>query len=185
MKKTNLERVIPENVGISSWQIMNMVKELEDSGTELHGLMISRYNKVVFETWWAPYAPELPHSAHSLGKTYTGTAVGLAYTEGLVALDEKVVDIFSEEIEKNQIVVDENMKKMKVHHLLCFSTGMDHCPALSGEDFVINFLKAPVAYEPGEHFFTIRQRHAWQVQSWKNVRGCQWKTICGRSCLRR
>lgn len=148
-----LERTLPESVGVSSRSIADMVRALEKSGTQMHGLMISRCNKVIFETWWAPYGSGIIHSNQSLGKTYMGTALGMAYTEGLVRLDERVVDIFSEEIETNRIVPDENMKKMTVRDLLCMGTGMTECPPLGGEDFILDFLKSPVHYTPGEHFF--------------------------------
>ena len=148
-----LERTSPESVGIPSRVITDMVHELEQSGTQLHGLMVSRFGKVLFETWWAPYGPDVIHSNQSLGKTYMGTALGMAYTEGLVQLTERVVDIFSEEIEQNGIIPDKNMQKMTVRDLLCMGTGMTECPDLGGEDFVLDFLRHPVAQAPGEHFF--------------------------------
>lgn len=148
-----LERISPESAGIPSRVIADMVHALEQSGAQLHGLMVSRFNRVLFETWWAPYGPDVIHSNQSLGKTYMGTALGMAYTEGLVQLTERVVDIFSEEIEQNGITPDENMQKMTVRDLLCMGTGMTECPSLGGEDFVLNFLRHPVPQTPGEHFF--------------------------------
>lgn len=148
-----LERTTPEQVGIPSDVITDLVHMLEKSGVQMHGLMISRYNKVIFETWWAPYGPQIIHSNQSLGKTYMGTAIGKAYTEGMVRLDERVVDIFSEEIHTHGILPDVNMKKMTVRDLLCMGTGMTECPDLGGEDFVLDFLRHPVQYTPGEHFF--------------------------------
>ena len=64
-----LERTSPESVGIPSHVIEDMVHALEKSGAQMHGLMISRYNRVLFETWWAPYGPQIVHSNQSLGKT--------------------------------------------------------------------------------------------------------------------
>lgn len=148
-----LERTSPESMGIPSHVIADMVHALEKSGVQMHGLMVSRCNRVLFETWWAPYGPQIVHSNQSLGKTYMGTALGRAYTEGLVRLEERVVDIFSKEIQENGITPDENMKKMTVRDLLCMGTGMTECPDLGGEDFVLDFLRHPVPYNPGEHFF--------------------------------
>lgn len=115
--------------------------------------MISRQRQVLFETWWAPYGPAMIHSNQSLGKTYMGTALGKAYTDGLVRLDERVVDIFADVIAKHGIKPDVNMQKMTVRHLLCMATGMTVCPPLDGEDFVLDFLRSPVPLTPGEHFF--------------------------------
>lgn len=148
-----LERTTPEDAGVSSNAILNMIRALENSGNQLHGLMVSRSRKVLFETWWAPYGPDIVHSNQSLGKTYMGTAIGRAYTEGLVRLDERVVDIFAEEIQEHDICPDDHMNTMTVRDLLCMATGMTECPALGGDDFVLDFLRHPVAYAPGEHFF--------------------------------
>ena len=73
------ERCLPEEVGIPSEAIDAFLDELENGGfTQMHGLMIMRHGKVCAEGWWAPFAPGLHHCDHSLSKTYTATAIGLA-----------------------------------------------------------------------------------------------------------
>ena len=86
------ETVTPESVGIESSAIMELLDELESGFTEPHGLMIMRYGKICAKGWWAPYAPGIPHGQQSHTKTYAATAVGIAYTEGLLSLDEKIID---------------------------------------------------------------------------------------------
>ena len=63
--------------------------------------MILRRGKVAAEGWWSPFAPGIRHGCQSLTKTYTSTAIGLLYDEGLVSLDEKVADIFPEYLPEN------------------------------------------------------------------------------------
>ena len=98
MKDHNeFERSSPESVGIPSEAIERLLDSLEaEPNTEPHGLMIMRHGKICAEGWWAPYAAGLPHQLYSLTKTYTATAVGIAYTEGLLGLDDKVIDHFPE-----------------------------------------------------------------------------------------
>ena len=84
----------PEEVGVRSRLILEYIENLEKSQTEMHGLMIMRHNKLITKGWWAPFGPNLRHGQQSHTKTYAATAVGIAYTEGLVKLDEIIIDIF-------------------------------------------------------------------------------------------
>ena len=95
--RKEFERTTPEAVGIKSEDILHYIDTLEHSNTEMHGLMIMRHGKVCAEGWWAPYAPNLRHGLQSHTKTYAATAVGIAYTQGLLKLDERLIDIFPEE----------------------------------------------------------------------------------------
>ncbi|MFR5794407.1 MAG: serine hydrolase [Christensenellales bacterium] len=93
------ERCLPEEVGIPSEAIDAFLDELENGGfTQMHGLMIMRHGKVCAEGWWAPFAPGLHHCDHSLSKTYTATAIGLAEYQGLLKLSDRVCDILPDKM---------------------------------------------------------------------------------------
>lgn len=145
MKRTEFERTTPESVGIPSKAIENLLDKLESGVTEPHGLMIMRHGKVCAEGWWSPYAPGIRHGLQSHTKTYAATAVGIAYTEGIVDLDERIIDIFPDEAPENP---SENLKKLTAHHVLCMACGMDEMPRPS-EDWIREFLATPVVHEPG------------------------------------
>ena len=139
------ETARPEEVGISSKLILEYIAELEASNTEMHGLMIMRHNKLIAEGWWAPYGPNLRHGLQSHTKTYAATAVGIAYTEGLVKLDERIIDIFPEESPEEP---SENLKLLTVRDVLCMGCGMDTMPFPS-KDWIKEFLHTPVNHKPG------------------------------------
>ena len=92
MKKT-LKRTSPEQHGISSQRTEKLLRELHSLGNEVHGFLLSVDGDVICESFTEPYAPNIPHSCHSLGKSYTATAVGLAVTQGLVSVEDHIVDI--------------------------------------------------------------------------------------------
>ena len=73
----------PEQVGISSKTISELLRDFKEHDVEVHSLMILREGKVAYETWAAPYAPEYPHMMYSVSKSFTSTAVGFAIDEGL------------------------------------------------------------------------------------------------------
>ena len=78
-----LPRCTPEEAGFSSAQMEACLRALCHPETQMHGFMAARHGKVFAEGWWAPFAPDLPHSNHSFGKSYTAAAVGIAAGEGL------------------------------------------------------------------------------------------------------
>ena len=100
MTGKKFERTTPEAVGISSKSLEQLIENLERV-TEMHGIMIMRHEKICAEGWWAPYAPGIRHSLHSLSKTYSATAIGIAVTEGKVFLDEKILSIFPDKAPEN------------------------------------------------------------------------------------
>ena len=61
----------PEQVGVSSKAISELLDDFERSGIELHSIMILRHGKVAFETWRDPYAPDIPHTMYSVSKSFT------------------------------------------------------------------------------------------------------------------
>jgi CubicO group peptidase (beta-lactamase class C family) len=150
MYKKELPRVSPEMVGIPSSRLLRLAEDL-DHATEMHGFMIARNGKVAAEAWWAPYSAEMPHICHSLGKSYVGTAIGLACTEGIMSVDDRIVDLFSDEIKQYGVVPNDNMNELRVRHLLTMSNGMARHPALD-ENLVRNYLTEPIVYKPGSRF---------------------------------
>lgn len=141
-------RTTPEAVGIPSASVEWLLDRLEEGWAEPHGLMIMRHGKVCAEGWWAPYASGIRHGLQSHTKTYAATAVGIAYTEGLLKLTDRIVDIFPDEIPENP---SENLKKLTVRDVLCMGCGMDTMPWPS-KDWIREFLATPVNHVPGTTF---------------------------------
>jgi len=149
--KTPLKRVSPESHGISSERTSKLLHDLDNLGNELHGFILAVDGEVICESFAAPYSPNYPHSCHSLGKSYTATAIGLAVTEGLLTVEDRLVDIFADEIEGFGIDVKPGMEKVRVRDLLSMSSGTKGMPMLN-DMWVENFLSAEIEHEPGTTF---------------------------------
>lgn len=145
MVRTEFQRVTPESVGIHSEDIEWLLDQLESDFTEPHGLIIMKHGKICAEGWWTPYAPGIRHGEQSHSKTYAATAVGIAYTEGILRLDERLIDIFPEEAPENP---SENLQKLTIHDVLCMGCGMDKMPTPS-VNWIHDFLHTPVTNKPG------------------------------------
>lgn len=146
-----LPRCTPEEVGISSAQVSRCIRALNHDKTTMNGFMAACHGKVFAQCWWSPYAPELVHSNHSFGKSYTATAIGIAFKEKLVDLNEKMTDIFAEEIRERQINLPDKMDRITVEHVLTMTNGMAYHPQMTG-DFIRHYFTTPIAYEPGTRF---------------------------------
>ena len=151
MNNNALPRCTPEEAGIASRQVMDCITALGHDLTTMNGFMAARHGKVFAECWWAPYRAELVHCNHSLGKSYTATAISLAIQEGKLSLDEKMVDIFAEEIAQRAISIPDRMKRITLQHVLTMTNGMTHHPSMIG-DWIGNYFSTPMTCEPGTRF---------------------------------
>ena len=146
-----LERITPEQAGISGEKVKDCIQKLMHDKTQMHGFMAARDGKVFAEGWWTPYGPERIHCNHSLGKSYTAAAIGILYTQRKLKLEERVVDLFADELRQYGIEPDENMKKLTVYHVLTMTNGMARHPIMDA-DWLKNYLAEPVVAEPGTEF---------------------------------
>jgi len=122
-EKTKLQRAdFPEQVGVSSRDILAFIEDLKQSDIEAHSIMVLRHGKVAFETWRDPYGPDIPHTAYSISKSFTATAAGFAIEEGYFQLDTKLIDIFPE---FRPTRPDAKLEKVTIRHLLTMSAGKD------------------------------------------------------------
>ena len=118
---------------------------------DIHSVMIVRNGSVIFSRWQSEGADTVPHVLHSVSKTFTATAVGLAIADDKLALTDKVVDFFPDKLPAN---VSDNLKKMSVRDLLTMTCGHDVEPSGRGEgaDWIESFLAWPVEHEPGTFY---------------------------------
>ena len=149
-----LLRSRPEDQGVDPAAIQAFLDDLADAKLELHSFMLSRGGKVVSEGWWRPYSAPRPHMMHSLTKSVTACAVGLALAEKRFAMTDKVISFFPEHLPP---VVSGNLAAMTVRDLLTMRTG--HAIETSGAEWrplktswVAEFFKIPVVYKPNTHF---------------------------------
>lgn len=147
--RKEFERVTPESVGIGSEMIEELLDNLDTSYTEMHGIMIMRHGKVCAEGWWHPYAPGIPHMDASLTKSYIGTAVGIAYTEGKLRLEERIADIFGELLPENP---GEYLSALQIRDVLCMGNGMESEPYPT-KNWIRDFLGTEIVHEPGTAYY--------------------------------
>ena len=127
-------------------------QEAASDSMDIHSVMIVRDGSVIFSRWQSEGMDTVPHVLHSVSKTFTATAVGLAIADGKMALTDKVTDYFPDKLPAE---VSDNLKAMTVRDLLTMTCGHDVEP--SGQrgqdaDWVQAFLAQPVVHEPGTFY---------------------------------
>ena len=147
--RNEFTRCLPEEAGISSASILELLDVLESDLTEMHGLMIMRHDKICAEGYWAPYAAGMPHMCASLTKTYMGTAIGIAIGEGLLTLGTRLSEIFPEYIPEQP---SEYFDELTIRHVLTMGSGMTAFPQMEG-GWVKNFISMPLTHRPGTYFW--------------------------------
>tara|TARA_B100001996_G_C18671667_1_gene596985 strand:+ start:4169 stop:5725 length:1557 start_codon:yes stop_codon:yes gene_type:complete len=146
------EHSLPENEGVQSENILNFISEIESTVDELHSFIILKNNKNIASGWWSPYAPEIPHIMHSLSKSFTSSAIGIAVDEELLELNDRVISFFPE---YNSNEIDENFKEMRIRDLLTMTTGQKNEINPSGKNqnnWIELFINAKLDFLPGNHF---------------------------------
>ncbi|MDR2497826.1 MAG: beta-lactamase family protein [Tannerellaceae bacterium] len=151
MHEASFQRSIPEKEAVMTEGILSFIEEVEAEGIDMHSLMILRHGKVITEAYWHPYKASTRHIMHSVSKTFASTAIGFAVQERLLSVDDKLVDIFPDQLPAE---VSPFLAELSVKHLLTMSVGQNPAPEfyLSDENWVRSFLATPIVDKPGTVF---------------------------------
>jgi len=149
-----LPRSTPEAEGIASSAIFDFIRAADAQLDSLHSVMVVRHGAVVAEGWWSPYAAHYPHMMFSVSKSFTATAIGLAIDEGLVTLDDRVVELLPHDLPTE---IDDRLSALTVRHLLTMTTGhatdtVSLTDDSHGDNWARTILAQPLEFTPGTHY---------------------------------
>ena len=118
---------------------------------QVHSMMITRHNQVIAEGWWTPYKPEYAHIQYSVSKSFVGTAIGIAVTQGLLTVDDTILSILGDRLPSAPC---ENMQKLTVRNVLTMSTGHkdERNMFQPGESWCYSLLTSYLDHTPGQEF---------------------------------
>lgn len=126
--------------------------ELRRTGTQLHSLILYRDGQCLAHWGIAPYSCRDKREVYSLSKSFTSTAVGLAFDRGALHPDDPLSRFFPQQVAAQQ---DPRWQRVRLRHLLSMTVGHAACPMAHmafAPDSVQAFFSTPLEYEPGEHF---------------------------------
>ena len=98
----DFEKVIPEDVGISSTGLISFARKLEYNNLPMHSIIVMRHGKICMESYYAPYTKDTLHRMFSVTKSFVSLAIGLLADEGRISLDDHIADYFPENAARNR-----------------------------------------------------------------------------------
>jgi CubicO group peptidase (beta-lactamase class C family) len=151
---SRLPRSTSEAQGVDAGGILAFVEAVESGIEQLHSFMLLRHGHVIAEGWWDPYAAEHPHMMFSLSKSFTSTAVGIAISEGLFELDDRVIDLLPDDAPRE---IGPRLAELRVRHLLTMTTGhasesLENLERAEQDNWARFILGKPIDFDPGTHF---------------------------------
>ena len=147
----------PEEQGMDSGRLSEMLAEIEQKKLDFHSLLIIRHGAIVSETYYGTYHADTPHVLYSVTKSFIATLIGIAIDQGLIdSVDHLVLDFFPDIAITDP---DPLRETMKLEHLLTMTTGLawqDEDPVFGelyrSQDWVAYVMNKPMLEQPGTHF---------------------------------
>lgn len=147
-----LPRSTPEAEGLSSDMLRSFFCDVAAAkNANAHSLLVLRHGKVAAEGYFSPYKKGVWHVTHSLCKSFTGSAVGLAVAEGLFSLDDSIAKFFPEHL---HFFNQKRYRPITVRHLLTMTSGVSYNEISEAveTDWLKGIFSLPLAFEPGSKF---------------------------------
>ncbi len=150
--KNAFERVVPEEMGISSAIIRKYIEKIvADKSLNMHNIMILRGNKVIFECSFGGQDITVPKMTFSACKSITSIAIGMLADEGKLSLSERAADIFEDRIG----VIDKlRTSDITVRDLLTMQTGIvfNEAESFASTNWIKSFFSSATNAKPGTEF---------------------------------
>lgn len=147
------ETVRPEQEGLNPRCIVRMLDRLREKKVDVVSMMVLRHGKLLAEAYWSPYMADQLRTVYSFSKTFTAMAIGIAEGEGILSLDERIVDIFPEKAKK--VPQSPELSALTIRHLLTMSTGQPEEPfhqENAWQDMTAALMSEPFQEQPGQVF---------------------------------
>jgi CubicO group peptidase (beta-lactamase class C family) len=147
----------PEEQGIDSQKLAQVLAAIEGQHLKIHSLLIVRNGYLVSETYFEPYRQDTKHELYSVTKSFISTLIGIALDKGYIdRIDARIVGFFSGHEFANS---DTQKEEMALDDLLTMRSGLDwqegdpvYREMYQSRDWVQYVLDKPMAGPPGSLF---------------------------------
>lgn len=157
--------------GVNATKLQQAVDYALDESMSTHGVVILHNGEPLVEAYKSEAAANTPHLSYSVAKSWSSALVGIAIGEGLLNVNDRVCQFFSE---WDCDDASDKRSRIQLHHLLSLTSGLEwhedwSCPMTNAgllfrdSDAVymnLALFKTPSnyvlqragQYEPGENF---------------------------------
>ena len=96
-KETFWETSTPEEQGLNSSLLFDMLEEIQDNELRIRSVIIIKNGYLVLESYIHPYDNSILHDVKSVSKSVISSLTGIALRENIIkSLDQNVYDFFPE-----------------------------------------------------------------------------------------
>lgn len=128
------------------------IKKMQNKGIRLHSALLYSNYELQEVHYFPPYNREMRHRAYSTTKSFVAIAVGKLYTQGLINLDDKIVDYFREEFQLGQL--PEYLENNTIRNMLMMNTCYSASTyGLHRKDWVRSYFDAKPTHPAGTLWF--------------------------------
>lgn len=132
----------------------DFVKQADSQELQIEGFYVLQGGKAVYEHRWAP---DRARNIYSNTKSFVSTAIGIAVGEGVLSLEDRLVDIFPQKVPEGG---NPGLERITLRHLLTMSSGFGRALLMMGDrsqgvgfpDYLQYMMSQPVICEPGSEF---------------------------------
>ncbi len=154
MQNFSFKRAVPVQEGVSAVGLSAFIKALDRSGASMRGFMLLRHGKLIAERFWEPYTAEDKNWVYSISKSFTSTAVGFCFDDGLLCPDDLALSFFPE---IDPASCSENARRIRLRDLLSMTSGHAEDPTVKmmfspPENWEKLFFGLPIEKEPGTYY---------------------------------
>lgn len=147
-----LKEGTPESEGVSSELLYEFLRDVSlDKSLNMHNIVILRNQKVICRAAFGAQRLDVWKHTFSACKSITSLAIGMLVDDGLLRLEDKVVDLFLGEI---GAISKLKLKDMTIEDLLTMRSTVifGEAESMTTPDWVRGFLNSPTRGEIGEDF---------------------------------
>lgn len=137
---------------LSQTAIDTFIEKMEnDSSINMSGFGMLVGGKLLAEHYPEYNTPCSRHISYSMAKSVVSMVFGIAVSQGLIAVSDKLVDIFPEH---DGIFFKHGMKEVTMEHLLTMTAGVtfDELSAYFTEHWCTAYMGSELAFKPGSEF---------------------------------
>lgn len=144
----------PRHAGVDAQGVLDLLDGA--AHLDLHSIAIARGGQVLARGWWAPYAPDLRQLVYSISKSVTATTIATLVEDGLLGLDEPVLEQLPPAALAGAGTIAEVWRRVTLRHCLTMTVGHAQdawSRQLNEADEPIHpILADPPGHEPGTVF---------------------------------
>ncbi len=133
--------------------LKDLIVSVKDQNLHVLNVVVRKNGNIIAKY---DFEEEKPILLYSVSKTFTSMSVGISISEGYLNLTDKIIDFFPE---SKEIPMNEYLKEITIHDLLCMGSGHGECPVMKADwsddkewDISQLFFNEPIIFKPGTRF---------------------------------